>query len=107
MLIAVANRMQACVRNADTVGRLGGDEFVVLLTHVEEEQDALLAAEKICMTSGQPFDLEGRHLLNGSSIGVAIYPEHGNDEFSLSRRTDAAMYLAKKSGGDRVSLFRP
>ena len=99
--------MQACDRNADTVGRLGGDEFVLLLTHVEEEQYALLVAEKICTTLGQPFDLEGRHLLIGSSIGVAIYPEHGNDELSLSRGADAAMYLAKKSGGDRVNLFRP
>ena len=106
LLIAAASRMQACVRNADTVGRLGGDEFVVLLTRVEEEQDALLMAEKICTTLGQPFDLGGRHLLIGSSIGVAIYPEHGNDEFSLSRRADAAMYLAKESGGSRVSLFR-
>lgn len=107
LLIAAANRMQACVRNADTVGRLGGDEFVVLLTHVEEEQDALLVAEKICTTLGQPFDLEGRHLLIGSSIGVAIYPEHGNDELTLSRRADAAMYMAKESGGNRVSLFGP
>lgn len=105
LLNAAAKRMQACVRHADTVGRMGGDEFVVLLTHVEEDQDAVLVAEKICKALSQPFDLDGRSLFIGSSIGVAIYPKHGSDELTLSRSADAAMYLAKESGGNRVSLF--
>lgn len=62
LLKAAAKRMQACVRNVDTVGRLGGDEFVVLLTHIEVDQDALLVAEKICSALNQPFDLDGRSL---------------------------------------------
>jgi diguanylate cyclase (GGDEF)-like protein len=105
LLNAAAKRMQACVRHADTVGRMGGDEFVVLLTHVEEDQDAVLVAEKICKALSQPFDLDGRSLFIGSSIGVALYPEHGSDELTLSRSADAAMYRAKESGGNRVSLF--
>lgn len=105
LLNAAAMRMQACVRNVDTVGRLGGDEFVVLLPHVEVGQDALLVAEKICHALNQPFDLDGRNLVISSSIGVAIYPEHGSDELALSQSADAAMYLAKESGGNRVRLF--
>ena len=104
LLIDAANRMKACVRDADTVGRLGGDEFVVLLTHVEEEQDAVLVAGKICAALNQPFDLDGQNQLIAASIGVAIYPEHGSDELTLSKSADAAMYLAKEGGGNRVRL---
>jgi diguanylate cyclase (GGDEF)-like protein len=107
LLSAVAKQMHACVRNVDTVGRLGGDEFVVLLTHIEEDQDALRVAEKICNALSQPFDLDGRNLVIASSIGVAIYPEHGSDELTLSKSADAAMYRAKESGGNRVRLFGP
>lgn len=105
VLNVVAKQMQACVRNVDTVGRLGGDEFVVLLTHVEGEQDALLVAGKICTALNQPFELDGQNLVISSSIGVAVYPEHGADEVTLSKSADAAMYLAKISGGNRVRLF--
>lgn len=105
LLMAAAQRMEDCVRNVDTVGRLGGDEFVVLLTHVEEEQDALVVAEKICKTLNQPFELDGRHIHISSSIGAAIYPEHGSDELTLARSADTAMYLSKEEGGNRVRLF--
>jgi diguanylate cyclase (GGDEF)-like protein len=105
LLMDAAKRMQACVRDADTVGRLGGDEFVVLLPYVEADQDALLVADKICMALNQPFDIDGQHLTISSSIGVAIFPEHGHDEQALARSADAAMYLAKESGGNRARLF--
>lgn len=105
LLVAAARRMQACVRGADTVGRLGGDEFVVLLPYVEMDQDALLVAEKICQALNQPFDVDDQQLKISSSIGVAIFPEHGSDDESLARSADAAMYLAKDSGGNRARLF--
>ncbi len=104
LLKAVAQRMQACVRHVDTVGRLGGDEFVVLLPHIEKNKDALLVAEKICNALDLPFDLEGQRLQIGSSIGVAIYPEHGIDSSMLTKSADAAMYLAKESGGNQVRV---
>jgi diguanylate cyclase (GGDEF)-like protein len=104
LLRDAAKRLEACVRNADTVGRLGGDEFVVLLPFLEEERDALLVAEKICHALRQPFDLDGRNLVISASIGVAVYPEHGSDELKLSQSADAAMYLAKEEGGNRVRL---
>lgn len=105
LLTAAAQRMQACVRDADTVGRLGGDEFVILLTEIEQNQDALLVAEKIRSALNQIFELEGRNLIISASIGVAMYPEHGNDELTLAWSADAAMYQAKEDGGNRVRLF--
>ncbi|MBT9506138.1 GGDEF domain-containing protein [Rhodoferax sp.] len=105
LLTAAAKRMEACVRDADTVGRLGGDEFVVLLTYVEADQDALLVAQKICNTLGRPFEVDSLLLDISASIGIAIYPDHGDDELSLSRSADAAMYIAKKKGGDCAWIF--
>ncbi|MBI5429427.1 MAG: GGDEF domain-containing protein [Nitrosomonadales bacterium] len=106
LLKAVADRMQQCVRESDTVGRLGGDEFVVLLHFIEGQQDALLVAEKIRQAVNQPFDLDGHALVASVSIGVAIYPEHGRDEMQLSVNADRAMYLAKGNGRNRVHPYQ-
>jgi diguanylate cyclase (GGDEF)-like protein len=105
LLTAVAQRMHACVRSADTVGRLGGDEFVVLLTEVERPPDALVVAEKIRHALEQPFDIASLKVSISASIGVAIFPDHGADERALSWSADAAMYLAKESGGNGVRMF--
>lgn len=102
LLCSAARRMEGCVRNADTVGRLGGDEFLVLLATIDKEQDANLVAGKIREALSQPFDLDGSRLSITCSIGVAIYPEHGGDAITLSKSADAAMYLAKEGGGNRV-----
>jgi diguanylate cyclase len=102
LLCSAARRMEACVRNADTVGRLGGDEFMVLLATIDLEQDATLVAGKIRDALSLPFDLDGSRLSITCSIGVAIYPEHGADAITLSKSADAAMYLAKEGGGNRV-----
>ncbi len=102
LLCSAARRMEGCVRNADTVGRLGGDEFMVLLATIDLEQDATLVASKIRDALSLPFDLDGSRLSITCSIGVAIYPEHGADAITLSKSADAAMYLAKEGGGNRV-----
>lgn len=99
LLKEAAIRMQHCVRESDTVARVGGDEFVVLLPTVEVRHDALMVAEKILMTLKQPFNLTGRQIHISASIGIAIYPEHGNDEGSLFNNADHAMYRAKQAGG--------
>lgn len=104
LLREVARRMEACVRNADTVGRRGGDEFVVLLPVVESDQDALRVAEKICAALTQRYELEGVSLTLSASIGVALFPQHGADESTLARSADAAMYHAKQAGGNRARL---
>jgi diguanylate cyclase (GGDEF)-like protein len=106
LLKEASRRMLECVRESDTVGRIGGDEFVVLLPTVESDQHALLVAEKIRHALNQPFTLAGENLCISSSIGVAIYPEHGDDGKTLVKNADAAMYCAKESGRNNVRLFK-
>jgi diguanylate cyclase (GGDEF)-like protein len=104
LLASVATRMLGCVREADTIGRIGGDEFVVLLASIEQAQDAVLVAEKIRATLKKPFEGEGLTLHISASIGVAIFPEHGDSDMSLSRSADKAMYQSKARGGDCVVI---
>lgn len=106
MLREVAQRIQGCMREADTVARIGGDEFVVLLPIIEGEQDALIVAEKIRLALNQPFEIAGQQLYISSSTGVAIYPEHGENENELTGNADIAMYHAKGCGRNNVKLFQ-
>lgn len=106
LLQAAAKRLQESVRESDTVGRIGGDEFVVLLPLIEAEADALRVAEKIRAAVNRPFAMPGGQTLNiSSSIGIALYPDHGNDEIELVKHADAAMYRAKLQAGNRVQFF--
>lgn len=108
LLKAVSQRLQAGVRETDTVARIGGDEFVILLPVIEDEDHALVLAEKIRHILSQPFNLAGGHSIAiSSSIGVAIYPEYGSDEMQLLRNADGAMYRAKQGGRNKVQLFQP
>lgn len=104
LLVEVAARLRGCVRAADTVARLGGDEFVVLLAGVGEANQALALAEKICTALAQPCLLAGRTLHVTASVGLALYPEHGDSPQQLFQRADEAMYLAKQDGSNRVCL---
>jgi len=104
LLKKAAQRMSACVRHSDTVARLGGDEFVVLLPAVEGPADALAVAEKIRLALHDPFDLNGDVVQISASIGVALCPEHGVDELTLTKCADVAMYAAKAHGRNGVSL---
>jgi diguanylate cyclase (GGDEF)-like protein len=105
LLQSVARRVLACVRASDTVARIGGDEFVVLLPTLELDQDAQGVAEKIRQALEQPFEIAGQAFDVSTSLGLAIYPEHGQDAQTLTRHADEAMYLAKKQGRNRVVLY--
>ncbi|TXT35328.1 MAG: PAS/PAC sensor-containing diguanylate cyclase [Comamonadaceae bacterium] len=106
LLQAVAHRLRTCVRESDTVARVGGDEFVVLLNTVTQTQDATCVAEKIHATLRLPFHLpQGQSVQISSSAGVALYPEHGLDEATLSHHADVAMYAAKAGGRDRYVVY--
>ena len=107
LLKEAAQRIQDCLRASDTAARIGGDEFVVLLPIIEAEQDASMVGEKIRNALVQPFELGGHTLNISSSIGVAVYPEHGADEKLLVKSADIAMYHAKKNGRDNVKLYQP
>jgi diguanylate cyclase (GGDEF)-like protein/PAS domain S-box-containing protein len=108
LLQGVAQRLQDCVRESDTVARIGGDEFVVLLPGIEATQAAVHVMEKIHTALQQAFTLsDGTQVSISSSAGIAIYPEHGADEASLLAHADDAMYQAKTSGRDRFLLYQP
>lgn len=102
LLQAVANRLKGCVRETDTVARIGGDEFVVLLHSVHAAEDADSVAEKIRQVLVQPLRLDGHNLHIEPSIGVARYPEHGDEEQQLFRHADQVMYAAKRQNHKRL-----
>ena len=104
LLQEVAQRIRRCLRESDTVGRIGGDEFVVLLNNITLPEHGAVVAEKIRAVLDRPFELGGKRLHISSSIGVATYPEHGDDNKQLIRHADEAMYAAKKNGGNRLLM---
>ena len=100
----MAKRLQEALRASDTVGRIGGDEFVILTAELAGAELALALAEKVREAVRQPYMVETRELSVSCSIGVAIYPDHGTDEITLSKLADEAMYRAKEDGRDSVRL---
>jgi diguanylate cyclase (GGDEF)-like protein len=106
LLKEVALRIQDCLRESDTAARIGGDEFVILLPAIETQQDASKVGEKIRLALNQPFELAGHTLKIGSSIGVAVYPQHGSDEKLLVKSADIAMYHAKQNGRNNVKIYQ-
>ena len=105
LLQEIGGRLHATLRESDTVARLGGDEFGLLLPTVADEVDALRVAEKIRTELRRPFELQGVRLDLEGSIGIALYPQHGEDVDTLMQRADVAMYLAQ-GGARRVPALR-
>jgi diguanylate cyclase (GGDEF)-like protein/PAS domain S-box-containing protein len=105
LLCQVAERLQACVRNCDTVSRLGGDEFAVLLPDVRENADLSGVAARIVEAFGQPFQLSNKELFVSSSIGIALYPADSADIDALFKYADSAMYAAKKQGRNNFQFY--
>jgi diguanylate cyclase (GGDEF)-like protein len=91
----VAQRLEAAVRESDTVGRHGGDEFLVLLNEISNASDATVIAAKMRDSIADSASVDGHAVTLSLSIGVAVYPEDGEDADSLIRCADAAMYRAK------------
>jgi diguanylate cyclase (GGDEF)-like protein/PAS domain S-box-containing protein len=106
VLRSIAKRLTACVRESDTVSRHGGDEFLVLLSEVDHEGDAGLIAEKIVSSIAEPHLIAGHELQLTVSVGIALYPEDGEDAQSLILRADTAMYHAKNTGRNRIGFYR-
>lgn len=102
LLKEVAVRLRQCIREPDTVARVGGDEFVVLLRGTSSPESVVRVSEKIRAAFDHPFILDGHSLSIAPSIGIAHYPEHGNDEHQLLEHADKAMYLVK---GARENSF--
>jgi len=97
VLAEVASRIPEVIRDSDTVARLGGDEFAILL-HEADAETSVLVANKILRAFDVPVTLDGKSFLIGLSIGIAVYPQHGEDGPTLLRHADIAMYESKASG---------
>ncbi len=106
LLQSVAQRLQACVREGDTVSRIGGDEFIVLLREVDAE-GVKLVADKLLQTLATPFNLNGQVISTYASVGIALYPKHATDVDVLMKNADAAMYNAKENGRNNYKFFQP
>ena len=104
LLQEVAQRLQRSVRESDTVGRVGGDEFLVLLNNTAVAEHAMRVAENIRVALSRIFEVSGHPVSMLPSIGVALYPEHGDDYKQLIHSADEAMYRAKKQGGNQIKL---
>ena len=102
LLRLVGPRIARVLRSSDTVARLGGDEFAVLLPTAPDAEAGAEVGEKILVALAEPFTVQGVELEVGASIGVACFPQHGEDVETLVQRADVAMYLAKgtRSGSE-------
>jgi diguanylate cyclase (GGDEF)-like protein len=107
LLVETAHRLIAAVRESDTVARLGGDEFAIVLSEVHTLAEAEEVAQRIVLSLARPFELkEGMGRISGS-IGVALFPEHGNDAETLQRHADMALYAVKEAGRNGYRLYSP
>jgi diguanylate cyclase (GGDEF)-like protein len=105
LLQEVATRLQGCVRDSDTVARLGGDEFVVLLPELEDGKCAATVAHKVLAVIGKAFTLIGHEFRVTASIGISVYPQDGQDEQTLTKNADIAMYQAKAEGKNNFQFY--
>ncbi|MFC6672459.1 EAL domain-containing protein [Marinobacterium aestuariivivens] len=106
VLIEVARRLKARLREADIVSRLGGDEFIVVLPDTDEE-GAIHVALSLIEAFSPSCNIDDQELLVTPSIGIALYPHDGEDFDTLSRNADAAMYRVKQSGRNGYSFYAP
>lgn len=104
VLVEVAGRLIHCLREGDLVARLGGDEFVVLMPELKDDADAARLASRIIVSVRSPFRIAERELYVTTSIGIAIYPEDGDDPELLLKSADSAMYQAKQIGRNTYQL---
>jgi diguanylate cyclase (GGDEF)-like protein len=106
LLKVVASRLSECIRDTDTVVRLGGDEFAVLATADNNQREAAIAlASRLLEAVAAPYDLDGHQLNIGTSIGIALAPEHGTEVDQLLKNADLALYKAKAEGRDAYRFF--
>jgi diguanylate cyclase (GGDEF)-like protein len=105
LLLSVAQRLASCVRHSDTISRQSGDEFVLLLSSIEQPEDAALFAQKILGTLALPHHIEQHDLHVSVSIGISIYPDDGLDAETLIKSADTAMYYAKESSRNTYKFF--
>ena len=106
VLREVALRITAAIRAEDTVARVGGDELLAVIGGVDNVLMAGAVSEQIIRTVSAPISFKGYSIMIGASVGVAMFPEDGDDALTLRNLADAAMYAAKKAGKNRYAFAR-
>ena len=107
LLQSIAARLVTCVRGSDTVSRQGGDEFVVLLSEMQQSEDAAITARRMLEAVAKAHSIDQHDLHVTTSIGVSIYPDDGLDVETLIKNADTAMYQAKENGPQSYRFFMP
>ncbi len=105
LLKDAATRLRSIARNVDTVARHGGDEFIVLVESIEDEKPVIVLAQRILMAFKEPFKILESTFHIGISMGIAIFPEDGEDSDTLLRNADTAMYRAKDVGKETFAMY--
>ncbi|TRZ70499.1 MAG: EAL domain-containing protein [Rhodocyclaceae bacterium] len=105
LLKAVASRLRDCVRDTDTISRQGGDEFLIILTDLPDAEAATPIVEKLLERFQVPFEADSHDVTTSVSIGVALYPDDGDDLEALQKNADMAMYQAKDAGRNTYRFF--
>ena len=105
LLRAAAERIRKNLRESDVVARHGGDEFVIVLTDLSDVRDAGSVARQLIAALSRRFDLDGKPVHIGATVGIAAYPSAGSDPDQLLRKADTAMYKAKEDGRNRYAYF--
>lgn len=106
LLQEIAVRLQDCVRTSDTVARVGGDEFVMIIENISDIDAAITIAEKALLLMRKTFVFDDLECHVGASLGISIYPDDSEDLDELTQQADAAMYHAKNSGRNRISVYQ-
>ena len=102
----VARRLEAVVRESDTVARIGGDEFLILAPKVSSWSDASDLAWRVVTAMREPITIDGTPRTISASVGASVYPEDGGDAGTMIERADAALYRAKLAGKNSVGFAR-
>ena len=105
VLVTVGNRLINSIRKSDTVARMGGDEFTIILRNIEKEENVRLMIEKIHRKIREDIYIGTKRINVDSSIGVARYPDNGENGETLLRNADSTMYEAKRSGKGGFKFF--
>ncbi len=107
LLRMATSRLVKALRDSDTLARVGGDEFVAILPGTVTQAEIKIVSNRLIATLQSPFEVDGQTIYVGASVGVAIYPEHGDDEIKLLAHADTAMYRAKETGKARCVVYSP
>ncbi len=107
LLQLVGKRLADLLRESDTVARMGGDEFILLSPEMAKKEDAAPIAKRVMEALREPFEFDGHRVHVSTSLGIAVFPDDGENVDELMKHADMAMYQAKEQGRDRYHFYDP